>query len=35
VVITHEVRESAFQQALATIRALADVEAIAACLRTL
>jgi homoserine dehydrogenase len=35
VVITHEVRESAFQEALAAIRALADVEAIAACLRTL
>ncbi|MFM7314681.1 MAG: homoserine dehydrogenase [Cyanobium sp.] len=35
VVITHEVRESAFQEALAAIRALAEVEAIAACLRTL
>jgi homoserine dehydrogenase len=35
VVITHEVQESAFQQALAAIRALSEVEAIAACLRTL
>ena len=35
VVITHEVQESAFQEALAAIRALAEVEAIAACLRTL
>ena len=35
VVITHEVQESAFQQALGAIRALAEVEAIAACLRTL
>ena len=35
VVITHEVQEAAFQQALAAIRALAEVEAIAACLRTL
>jgi homoserine dehydrogenase len=35
VVITHEVQESAFQQALDAIRALGDVEAIAACLRTL
>jgi homoserine dehydrogenase len=35
VVITHEVQEAAFQQALASIRALAEVETIAACLRTL
>ncbi len=35
VVITHEVQESAFQEALAAIRALAEVETIAACLRTL
>ncbi len=35
VVITHEVQESAFQQALGSIRALGDVESIAACLRTL
>lgn len=35
VVITHEVRESAFQEALEAIRALDEVEAIAACLRTL
>ncbi len=35
VVITHEVRESAFQEALEAIRALHEVEAIAACLRTL
>jgi len=35
VVITHEVQEAAFQQALAAIRSLSEVEAIAACLRTL
>ncbi len=35
VVITHEVQESAFQEALGAIRALDGVEAIAACLRTL
>ena len=35
VVITHEVQESHFRQALAAIEALADVKAIAACLRTL
>jgi homoserine dehydrogenase len=35
VVITHEVQESAFQEALGAIRALDGVETIAACLRTL
>jgi len=35
VVITHEVQESHFRQALAAIEALAEVKAIAACLRTL
>ncbi|MFM8604413.1 MAG: homoserine dehydrogenase [Cyanobium sp.] len=35
VVITHEVRESSFRQALAAIEALDDVESVAACLRTL
>jgi homoserine dehydrogenase len=35
VVITHDVQERAFQQALEAIRALTEVEAIAACLRTL
>jgi len=35
VVITHEVQESHFRQALAAIESLADVKAIAACLRTL
>jgi homoserine dehydrogenase len=35
VVITHEVREAQFRQALAAIQALAEVEAVAACLRTL
>jgi len=35
VVITHEVQESAFREALDAIRALDEVEAIAACLRTL
>lgn len=35
VVITHEVRESAFRQALEAIGALREVDAIAACLRTL
>ncbi|MFM7361387.1 MAG: homoserine dehydrogenase [Cyanobium sp.] len=35
VVITHEVRESSFRQALAAIEALDDVESVGACLRTL
>ena len=35
VVITHEVRESSFRAALATIGALPEVKAVAACLRTL
>ncbi|MFO0018061.1 MAG: homoserine dehydrogenase [Synechococcaceae cyanobacterium] len=35
VVITHEVRESSFRQALAAIGALGEVDTIAACLRTL
>jgi homoserine dehydrogenase len=35
VVITHDVQEQAFQRALEAIRALSDVETIAACLRTL
>jgi homoserine dehydrogenase len=35
VVITHRVLESSFQAALSAIRELAEVEAIAACLRTL
>jgi len=35
VVITHEVQESHFRQALAAIEALSEVKAIAACLRTL
>ena len=35
VVITHEVQEAAFRNALAAIEALADVHAVAACLRTL
>ena len=35
VVITHEVLEARFREALAAIEALADVEAVAACLRTL
>ncbi|MFO0058354.1 MAG: homoserine dehydrogenase [Cyanobacteriota bacterium] len=35
VVITHEVVEADFRRALATITALAEVEAVAACLRTL
>jgi homoserine dehydrogenase len=35
VVITHEVRESSFREALTAIEALAEVETIAACLRTL
>jgi homoserine dehydrogenase len=35
VVITHEVLESRFREALAAIEALADVESVAACLRTL
>jgi homoserine dehydrogenase len=35
VVITHEVQESRFRQALAAIEALSEVKAIAACLRTL
>ena len=35
VVITHEVQESHFRQALGAIEALAEVKAIAACLRTL
>ncbi|MEB3199483.1 MAG: homoserine dehydrogenase [Synechococcaceae cyanobacterium] len=35
VVITHEVQESSFREALATIRALREVDSIAACLRTL
>ena len=35
VVITHEVCEANFRQALAAIEALSDVQAVAACLRTL
>jgi homoserine dehydrogenase len=35
VVITHEVLEGQFQQALAAIAALPEVQAVAACLRTL
>jgi homoserine dehydrogenase len=35
VVITHEVLEARFREALAAIEALTDVEAVAACLRTL
>jgi homoserine dehydrogenase len=35
VVITHEVEESRFRQALATITALPEVQTVAACLRTL
>jgi homoserine dehydrogenase len=35
VVISHEVLESRFREALAAIQALADVERVAACLRTL
>lgn len=35
VVITHDVCEANFRQALAAIEALADVQAVAACLRTL
>ena len=35
VVITHEVQEANFRRALASIEALGDVKAIAACLRTL
>ncbi|MFM7677144.1 MAG: ACT domain-containing protein, partial [Synechococcus sp.] len=35
VAITHEVLEGHFRQALAAIEALAEVEAVAACLRTL
>jgi homoserine dehydrogenase len=35
VVITHEVREASFREALTAIEALADVQTIAACLRTL
>ena len=35
VVITHEVEESRFRQALATITALTEVQTVAACLRTL
>jgi homoserine dehydrogenase len=35
VVITHEVRESRFREALTAIRSLREVDAIAACLRTL
>jgi len=35
VVITHEVEESRFRQALAAINALPEVETVAACLRTL
>jgi homoserine dehydrogenase len=35
VVITHEVQEARFRQALAAIAALAEVRSIAACLRTL
>ena len=35
VVITHEVCEANFRQALAAIEALADVQTVAACLRTL
>ena len=35
VVITHEVCEANFRQALAAIEALTDVQAVAACLRTL
>jgi homoserine dehydrogenase len=35
VVITHEVRESQFRQALAAITELPEVQSVAACLRTL
>jgi homoserine dehydrogenase len=35
VVITHDVCEANFRRALAAIEALADVQAVAACLRTL
>jgi len=35
VVITHEVEESRFQAALAAIRALPEIQSVAACLRTL
>jgi homoserine dehydrogenase len=35
VVITHEVRESAFRSALTAIDALEEVRTVAACLRTL
>ena len=35
VVITHEVQEANFRRALASITALPDVKAVAACLRTL
>ena len=35
VVITHDVPEAQFRSALAAIEALAEVEAVAACLRTL
>ena len=35
VVITHEVQEALFRQALAAIETLAAVESVAACLRTL
>jgi len=35
VVITHEVREASFRQALSRIAALSEVHAVAACLRTL
>ena len=35
VVITHEVLEARFQEALTAIQALPEVEAVAACLRTL
>ncbi len=35
VVITHEVEESRFRQALAAITALPEVQTVAACLRTL
>jgi homoserine dehydrogenase len=35
IVITHEVEESRFRQALAAITALPEVQTVAACLRTL
>jgi homoserine dehydrogenase len=35
VVISHEVLEARFREALAAIESLADVESVAACLRTL